>query len=162
MKLVHLGYRVIKWAPISQPVKFRLERDFMNWHWSRAMKVAEQTKDSDHIERGHNDWQYEAAMLADEEQAYFSRKLLKRARNLRVMVPAYYEGNKLSDSYEESSLTSKVHLSLKGETTVRAAIREEEEHRAKQKGRWVPYIAALTGLAGAVTGLISAIDKFGK
>lgn len=162
MKLIHLGYRVIKWAPISRTVKFRLERDLMNWQWSRAMKVAEQTKDPDHIQRGHNEWQYEAAMLADEEQAYFSRKLLNRARNLRVLVPPYYAGNKLGDSYEESSLTSKVHLSLKGETTVRAAIREEEEHRAKQKGRWVPYIAVLTGLAGAVTGLISAIDKFGK
>jgi hypothetical protein len=162
MNLIHLGYRLIKWAPISRAIKFRLERDLMNWHWSRNMKVAEQTKDPDHIERGHNEWQFEAAMLADEEQAYFSRKLLKRAPNLRVMVPAYYEDNKLSDSYEESSLTSKVNLSLKGEIAVRAAIREEEEHRAKQRSRWVPYIAALTGLAGAVTGLISSMDKFGK
>lgn len=126
------------------------------------MKIAEKTNDPEHIERGHNDWQFELAMHTDEEQEYYSKKLLKKARDLRVMVPPYYEGSKLTDDYEEGRLSGRIYLSLKGEHAVRAAIREEEEHRAKQRGRWVPYIAALTGLAGAVTGLIAAIDKFGK
>lgn len=154
-------YTLIRWAPISQPLKFRLERRYMDWHWPRKLKAAEATRHRDHIQRGHDQWQYEYMVLADEEQAYYSKRLLKRARDLRVIVPAYYVDNKLSEDYEESSLTNKVYLSLTGETKVRLSIREEDEIRAKSRAHWVPYITVLTGLAGAITGLLSAIEKFG-
>ena len=162
MKWKHGVYRAIRWAPLTKPGKFRLEREFMNWHWKRDMEVAKKTKNDEHIERGHVEWQYQDAELSEEEDEYFSNKLLKRARYLRVPTPARYEGSKLTSSYEESPLTYLVFLSLDGEKAVRAAIREEEEHRAKRQSKWVTFVTVLTGLAGAITGLVSAIDKFGK
>lgn len=126
------------------------------------MRIAEATKNPEHIARGHDDWQYEFAMLANEEQSYYSRKLLQRARALRVEVPAYLGADqKPSEDYEESFLTHQFQLSLKGEAKVRAAIREEEKHRSENRARFLPFLAALTGLVGAITGLVVAIGKFG-
>lgn len=155
-------YRLIRWSPVGRGTKFRWQRRYQNWHWARDMKIAEATRDPEHIERGHDEWQYEFAMLADEEQAYYSRKLLERARALRVEVPAYYgTDQKPSEDYEESFLTHKYQLSLKGEAKVRAAIREEEKHRSEIRARFLPFLAALTGLVGAITGLVAAFSKLG-
>ena len=155
-------YKLIRWSPVSRGIKFQWRRRYQNWHWARYMKIAEATKNPEHIARGHDEWQYEFAMLADEEQSYYSRKLLKRARALRVEVPAYLGADqKPSEDYEESFLTHQFQLSLKGEAKVRAAIREEEKHRSENRARFLPFLAALTGLVGAITGLVVAIGKFG-
>lgn len=99
-------------------------------------------------------------MHADEEQLYYSRKLLDRARHLRVLIPAYYdEGGQLTGDYDRSRFTDILHLTMQGETKVRAAIREEEKLRSERWARRIPYVTALTGLIGAITGLAAVLSK---
>jgi hypothetical protein len=153
-------YTVVRWLPVSEGVKLRWTRRLLERQHDREMKIARATKNAEHIERGEDNWRYEFFMHADEEQAYYSRKLLERARHLRVLIPAYYDDkNELTGDYERSNITDKIHLSLQGENKVRAAIRDEEKHRSERWARRIPYLTALTGLIGAITGLLAVVEK---
>ena len=153
-------YAIVRWLPIDQGIKLRWIRRLMDGQYNREMKVVRATQNAEQVEKADDNWRYEFYMHADAEQSYYSRKLLERARHLRVLVPTYYEGNgELADDYDRSTITGTVHLTLQGENKVRAAIREEEKHRSEKWARRLPYLAALTGVIGAVTGLVAVLEK---
>jgi hypothetical protein len=110
-------------------------------------------------ERHHDDWRYEFYMHDDAEREFYSQKLLKKARRLRVLVPPRYEGSNLTSDYEESNITGLVHLTLQGENKVRASIREEQKHRWEGRSRLIPFISLLIGLIGVITGLVAVLIK---
>jgi hypothetical protein len=153
-------YRLLDIAPIPEGTALRLRRVFMDRQLERERReiVRRGGNASDVWE--HGDWQFEYQFLEEDEANYHSLQLLGRARELRLPVPALMNGNAVSDDYMPSGLDgNRYFLSLVGEQKVRAAIREEERYRAERWARRVPYITALSGLIGTITGLVALLLK---
>jgi hypothetical protein len=105
-------------------------------------------------------WQLEYQFLEEDEASFHSRQLLGRARELRIPVPLVFDGAVLSADYRPSGLDGhRYFLSLTGEQKVRLAIREEEKYRSERWTRRIPYITALSGLFGTITGLVALLIK---
>ena len=98
--------------------------------------------------------------LEEDEARYHSQLLLRRARELRIPTPPLYIGLVKSDDWERSGIDgSRFFLSLSGGRKLLAEIREEERHRVEGRARSIPYLTALTGLIGAITGLVALLGK---
>ena len=137
-------------VPMTQGLRLRVRRYLLD-------------RDSLHSSPDDDDWLFEYQLLEEDESAYHSRKLLKTARNLRIPTPSIYaDGMKLSEDWERSGINGRLFfLSLVGEKKIRDAIREEEKYRSEKWARRIPYITALSGLAGTVTGLLAVLNKYG-
>ena len=158
----HLMHRAVAVIPMLGTLRFSCRRTIYGWQFAAEKEQAQALRDAAKLESFHNDWQYEFHMLNDEERGFYSRKLLNRARGLRVPVPKRYEGSELTSDCEESHLTGDTNLTLEGENKVRAAIREEEKLRSEKWARRIPYLTAITGLIGTLTGLLAVIDRWGR
>jgi hypothetical protein len=123
------------------------------------MRAAHAAKNEALEERIQDDWQVEVAFIADEEAERFSRNLLHKAWRLRVPVPDYYVDGKLSPDYEETRMKSKIVLSTIGAQKVRKEIREEQKWRSEARARLIPYITAISGLIGTLTGFVAVWHK---
>jgi hypothetical protein len=102
--------------------------------------------------------------LQEESDVLHSRELLRKARRLRLPIPAFTlaDGGRSSD-WEEAQTQGAWHLSDGAYTALREVIRKEEAWRREQRTRWFGYIAAaltaLTGIIGALTGLLAVYRK---
>ena len=89
-------------------------------------------------------------------------RLHREARSLDVEVPPYGD-NQMWFHDEENSRVWLTSLTSKGRAHVRKLIDEEKARRFEVKTRWVtkfilPFLAALIGLIGALTGLVAVLE----
>lgn len=107
-------------------------------------------------------WRLEYQLLEEDEASFHSQRLLRRARELRIPTPSVFEDSVVSANYQQSGLDgNRYYLSLAGEQKIRSAIREEEKYRSERWARRIPYITALSGLIGTITGLVALLTKWG-
>lgn len=156
-------YRLLYIMPMPEGMRLRLRRYFMD-----------REVDQEHrriVNRGGNaadiwddgNWQFEYQLLEEDEASFHSRQLLRRARKLRIPTSTVFEGSVLSADYQRSGLDDhRYYLSLAGEQKIRSAIREEEKYRSERWTRRIPYITALSGLIGTITGLVALLVKWGS
>ena len=138
-------YRLIYLTPMPTATRLWLRRYFLDRETDREFL----------------DFEYD--FLEDDEASFHSKQLLTRARKLRIPRPPLNSGAELGPDYVRSGVDGRrFFLSLAGEQKVRAAIREEEKYRSERWTRRIPYITALTGLIGAVTGLVALLSKWGS
>lgn len=148
---------------MSEGMRLRLRRYFMD----REVDLERHriVKNGGNVEDFWEDtnWQYEYRFLEEDEASFHSQQLLGRARELRIPTPSLFEGGVLSADYQRSGLDGhRYYLSLAGEQKVRSAIREEEKYRSERWTRRIPYITALSGLIGTITGLVAILAKWGS
>jgi hypothetical protein len=151
-------YRLLRITPIPEGMRLRLRRSFMDREvdQERRRLVKNGGTAADLWEDGN--WQLEYQYLEEDEASFHSQQLLRRARELRIPTPS----NVVSADYKRSGLDGhRYYLSLTGEQKVRAAIREEEKYRSERLARRIPYITALSGLIGTITGLVALLIKWG-
>jgi len=147
---------------MPEGTRLRLRRYFMDLEVDRDRRriVKNGGNASDIWENGN--WLFEYQCLEEDEASFHSRQLLERARHLRIPTPPVFEGSVLSADYQRSGLDGhRYYLSLTGEQKVRSAIREEEKYRSERWARRIPYITALSGLIGTITGLVALLAKWG-
>ena len=156
-------YRLLHISPMPEGMRLRLRRYFMDREVDRERRsiVKSGGNATDIWEDGN--WQFEYQSLEEDEASFHSRQLLGRARELRIPTPSVFEGDVLSADYQRSGLDGhRYYLSLTGEQKVRSAIREEEKYRSERWTRRIPYITALSGLIGTITGLVALLTKWGS
>lgn len=154
-------FRMIRYTPMSEGSRLKLRRVFMDRAVDKERRqiVKNGGQTADVWEDGS--WQFEYQELEEDEASFHSRQLLNRARQLRIPVPPVMEGNEISADYQRSGIDGfRYYLSLLGEQKVRAAIREEEKYRSERWSRRIPYITALGGLIGTLTGLVALLEKW--
>ena len=155
-------YRLLRLMPMPEGTRLRLHRYFMDREVDRERRriVKIGGNAADIWEDGG--WQSEYQFLEEDEASFHSRQLLGRARQLRIPTPPIFDGAVLSADYRRSGLDGhRYYLSLAGEQKVRSAIREEEKYRSELWARRLPYITALSGLIGTITGLVALLAKWG-
>jgi hypothetical protein len=156
-------YRLLNITPMPEGMRLRLRRYFMEREVDQERRRF--IKNEGHLTEfwanGH--WQFEYQFLEEDEASFHSRQLLGRARELRITTPPLFVGDVLSPDYQRSALDGhRYYLSLAGEQKVRSAIREEEKYRSERWSRRIPYITALSGLIGTITGLVALLAKWGS
>jgi hypothetical protein len=142
-------------------LRLRLHRYFLDRETIRAQRqiVKNGGRPADVWEDGTTEFEYK--LLEEDEVRFHSEQLLKRARELRIPTPPVYDGTNLTTDYQRSGLNGhSYYLSLIGEQKVRAAIREEEKYRSERWTRRIPYLTALSGLIGTITGLVALLAKW--
>lgn len=156
-------YRLIHITPMPEGMRLRFRRYFMDREVDRERRrIIKNGGDANDIWEDGS-WQFEYQLLEEDEASFHSRQLLGRARELRIPTPSVFEENVLSADYQRSGLDGhRYYLSLVGEQTVRSAIREEEKYRSERWARRIPYITALSGLIGTITGLVALLAKWGS
>jgi hypothetical protein len=156
-------YRLLQLTPMPEGTRLRLRRYFMDRDLGREHRRIIKNGGNAPDVWNSGDWQIEYQFLEEDEASFHSRQLLSRARELRIPTPQVFEGEVLSADYQRSGLDGhRYYLSLIGEQKLRAAIREEEKYRSERWARRIPYIAALSGLIGTVTGLVALLAKWGS
>jgi hypothetical protein len=147
-------YTIIDRLPLPRDLRLRLLQTYIDSVYRKKMRDAQRAKaPGEAIESIHDDWMVEDAFIADEQDLRFTRKSLRLAKRLRVPYPDD------SDCWEETRTTGERILSAKGTEQLRMALREEQRWRQERRAHWIAYIAALTGVIGAVSGLIAVIAK---
>lgn len=156
-------YRLLHVLPMPGGMRLRLRRSLMSLEVDREVRRALKKggRSEDVWEDGG--WQFEYQLLEEDETSFHSQQLLRRARELRIPTPPVFNDGVLSSDYQRSGLDGhRYYLSLSGEQKVRAAIREEEKYRSERWTRRIPYITALSGLIGTITGLVALLSKWGS
>lgn len=81
-----------------------------------------------------------------------TQRLLRKARRLMLPIPSLSDKN----MWDRSQFSNRSILTEKGITELRAIIRREQKETREM---YLPWVAALTGLVGAITGLLAIIWK---
>lgn len=155
--------RLLNITPMPESMRLRLRRYFIDREVDQERRRF--IKNGGHSTEfwDNGNWQLEYQFLEEDEASFHSRQLLGRARELRIPTPPVFVGDVLSPDYQRSGLYGhRYYLSLAGEQKVRSAIREEEKYRSERWARRIPYITALSGLIGTITGLVALLAKWGS
>jgi hypothetical protein len=151
-------YRLIARSHLPQVLKLRLRR------WLLERDLERDTKSmsaSDRVEWDGGSYSFDFGELEEDETRFHSNALMQRARRLRLPVPPVFEGSSLSDNWQRSNVDGRIYfLSMSGEQRLRQAIRDEEKYRAEKRARLIPYMSAISGLVGTLTGLAAVLQKW--
>ena len=118
---------------------------------TRRAGGAEAVRDLLHERAADEYFEYEEAETA------FTRSLSLKARSIRVPVPPYPNEREENEWWSYSHSLGEWYLTPKGVDEVRDAIRKEERWRAEKRAQWIAWVSALTGLVGALIGLVAAL-----
>lgn len=148
-------------TPMPQGMRLRLRRYFMDREVDQERRrIVKNGGNAANIWEDGG-WQFEYQFLEEDEASFHSRQLLRRARELRIPTPSVFEGGVMTADYKRSGVDEhQYYLSLIGEQNIRSAIREEEKYRSERWARRIPYITALSGLIGTLTGLVALLANW--
>lgn len=102
---------------------------------------------------------FELRNVEEEREAWLTHRLTREAHKLRVPVPALrYDSEKedVAEPWERGSGTGEYYLSAKGYKELRDAIRDERKARREARAHMINWLAAWTGVLGALAAVISA------
>lgn len=105
---------------------------------------------SDEIEKLRHEERFETELVDDAISELATRHLYQTAYRYLVPQPGLDE----EEMWEESPVTGKRLLTSKGISELRAAIRKERRERSEHLWMW---LAGLTGLVGALSGLMALL-----
>lgn len=112
-------------------------------------KAKKENKPRDEVENLIHDEMFEIDVIDDEIETLESRYLTESARQLVLPIPEF---RKDSDQWIESRITGRFRLSKSVMLDVRSLVRKERKERREGMILW---LAALTGIIGALSGLLA-------
>jgi hypothetical protein len=117
----------------------------------RLIKQAQERKKSEREIEGMLALRYyECNEIEQSIRLLTTRTLVRTAKRLSLPIPAWKDKAMWEEDYGDRYLTTL------GVQTIRKQIRDE---RKEKRDSWLPWVCAITGLIGALIGLISAYHK---
>ena len=144
------------------PTETRLgwERTRLDKAYAMDIAQARKTKHRDKVESLERDHRFEIDLHDEDEDQYITRKLLSKARRLKVPIPHRYNEDKSeSEHWYEGHYTSRWYLTTRGVAAIRDEIRRELKARHEARSQWVFWLTALTGVIGSLTGLVALLTR---
>jgi len=146
------------------PAGLRLswQRSLLDRAYARDLAAAKKQSDRKKIEEIESNWRFEIDLHTEDEDSYLTRQLLAQARHLRLPIPHIYnQDNSVSEHWQESHHTGRWCLTTAGVAVLREEIRRELKARHELRTHWAVWLSALTGVIGAITGLVAVLaSKF--
>jgi hypothetical protein len=95
----------------------------------------------------------------EESEIDFTKALVARARDLRVPIPEYPASREENEGWSYSYSFGERYLTAKGIVETREAIRKEERWQHERRAHWIAWLAATTGVIGALIGLVAIFAR---
>lgn len=150
--------RFITKMPLPTGTKLGWQRLLLDRAYAQDISAARKAKDTAKVQSLESDRRFEIDMHDEEEDAYVTKQLLKKARSLRVPVPHRYNEDKSeSEHWYEGHYTGGWYLTNRGISSLREEIRREQKARHEIRAQWIVWVTALTGLVGTITGLVALL-----
>lgn len=140
------------WRLLPQGVRYRHQEKAVRQYFAGLMAEAKDRGAKDEVQSLRSQMAFELHVLDDTKEAAFTERLLRQAARLRVPVPLG-----TSQYWRESDADRARVLTREGIQQLRAEIRKEQRWRGERRSQWVVWITALTGLVGALTGMLAVL-----
>jgi hypothetical protein len=147
-------------AKLPMPTELRLSwtRTLIDKAYAKDINIARKAKLSEEVHSLEDQRRFEIAMHDEEEDEYVTKQLLSKARQLRVPVPhRYNQDSKASEHWYQGHYMGGWNLTRHGVTALRDEIRREAKARHELRSQWIVWLSCLTGLTGAITGLVALL-----
>lgn len=152
--------RIIGKLPIPTALKLEWQRELLDYIYAKEISIARKSQDHQKIEEIEHERRFEIDLHTEELDLFITKQLLKKANKLRVPTPHRYNADKTeSDHWYEGHYTMRWMLTNKGVTTIRDEIRRELKARHEVRAQLVVWLSALTGVIGAITGLVALLSQ---
>ncbi len=149
--------RLVTKLPVPTGVRHRWQRTLLDSAYGKDIIAARKLKDQAKVRSLELDHRFEIDLHDEEEDAYLTKSLLAKARQLRVPVPHRYKDDKTeSEHWYEGCYTGQWYLTAVGVSALRDEIRRELIARHDLRSKWVVWLTGITGIIGATTGLVAA------
>ena len=150
--------RLVLKLPIPTVVRLAWQRTLLDRVYSKDILAARKLNDKEKEESLKNDYRFEIELHDEDEDAYLTKRLLAKARRLRVSIPHRYNNdNAESEYWYRGQYTGGWYLTTSGISILRDAIRCEEKARYESHAPWLAWLSGFTGVIGALTGLIALV-----
>lgn len=150
--------RLVAKLPIQTETTLAWQRTLLDRSYAKDILAARKSKDKEKVESLERDHRFEIDLHDEEEDAHLTKALLGKARRLRVPIPHRYNEDKTeSEHWYEGHYTGRWYLTSRGVAALREEIRRELKARHESRAQWVVWLSALTGVIGAVTGLVALL-----
>ena len=156
--------RIYRLARKLLPASWQLawSRSRIERAYGKSITAARQAKDYNEVQSLKSAMQFELELQREEEDAHQTKQLLRKAMRLCVPVPPVQPvGGANSGHWYQGNQTGGWYLTVGGIREVRAEIRQEQKSRHEQRAHLVVWISAITGVIGAITGLVAVLQKHG-
>lgn len=152
--------RVVSRLPVPRALRLAWSRALLKRTYATDIAAAWKLKDYKKAESLELERQHELDMHDEEEDDHLTETLVARARRLRIPIPHLYnEDNTVSDHWREGRYICLWYLSTDGIAALREEIRREVKARQEARSHWIAWLSALTGVVGAVTGLVALLSR---
>lgn len=152
--------RIVGKLPIPAALKLEWQREILDCIYAKEIATARKSQDHQRIEEIEHEQRFEIDLHTEEFDLFITKQLLKKANKLRVPTPHRYNPDKTeSDHWYEGHYTARWLLTNKGVTAIRDEIRHELKARHEVRAQWVVWLSALTGVIGAITGLVAVLAQ---
>ena len=151
--LLHL----VSKAPLPKRIQLPLQRMLLERAFDLEIDDARRAKDYSKVESLEGDYHFEMSMHSEEEDAYETKRLISKARRMRLSIPSRYdEDGSSSQFWYEGRNTGRWYLTNEGFLLLRGAVRKEkkESHEAIIWTKWLITAATIIGI---MTGVIKLI-----
>ena len=153
--------RIINKLPLPTGLRLAWDRLLLERAYARDIATAQNSSDSTRVEELESNRRFELERHDEEEDSHLTHRLLARARRLRLPIPHVYNpDNTVSEYWREGRHSGRWLLTTQGVAALRDEIRRELKARHELRAHWVVWLAALTGLIGAITGLVAVLAHF--
>jgi hypothetical protein len=159
LNIMILYFRLISLAPISNLTKIELRKRLINRKYDKLIRAAREHKlSAAKIEELQRDRYMEWSLEDEQADLIVTRQLTAKARRLRVPIPPTRNSDGTeSEFWQEGNFLGHKTLAPAGIVTIREEIRKEQRWRAERRNHVISWIPAVTGLIGALTGLVALI-----
>ena len=149
--------RLVTKLPVPIGVRLGWQRTLLNRAYGKDLIAARKLKDQAKVRSLELDHRFEIDLHDEEEDAYLTKSLLAKARQLRVPVPHRYKDDKTeSEHWYEGCYTGQWYLTAVGVSALGDEIRRELIARHDLRSKWVVWLTGITGIIGVATGFVAA------
>lgn len=150
--------QIVAKVPLPKSLRLHWQKILVDRAYRKDMVLALIAKDREKVQDLEHERRTEIYFIEEEEDHILSKSLIRRARRLRVPVPHRFDPDgKTSEFWCEGHYLGGWYLTDSGISKVREEVRKELRARHDSRAQWVIWVSALTGVIGALTGLIAVL-----
>lgn len=152
--------KLLNILPLPKQYKLEFQRSSLNSEYAKRINKARKCGDKEEVRELKNEFRYAIDMHEEDEDAYQTKDLLRKARHLRVPIPhRVNEAGEESEFWYQGNYTGGWYLTNEGIKELRKEIRDEVKARQETRAAWVIWVTGVTGIVGAISGLLAIISK---
>jgi hypothetical protein len=152
--LLHL----VSKAPLPKRVQLPLQRILLERVFSREIDDARRANDYNKVDSLERDYDFEMTMHSEEEDAYETKRIISKARRMRLSIPSRYDKDGSGSRFwYEGQYTGGWYLTNKGFLLLRVAVRKEKKESHEAIAMWTKWLIPAATVIAIITGLIKLI-----